>query len=332
MIAVDIMPRGAFHVGELGVGREGTLEHVPSDTLYSALVSAWVQLGEDGPFRPPPLRITSMFPRVGTLRLYPRPYVRIRVEAEQRDKLDKRLSRCRWCSERIFTQLVQGADVSCWAEESNFVHGVWFHPDDPPPSNDAGPFWKRSEPPVPHVTIDRRTNAPNLFHTGRTTYAPNCGLWFGVELLAPDALERLRRALDFLSYAGLGGLRSTGHGGFSFKIHEEEQRGNAPFTSNYVVTLARYLPASAEEVTATLQAPRAAFKLDRVGGWCQDNAGHPWRRKQIRLVQEGSVIGWPGQAGTVVDLKPDGVGRFGERPVLRYGLAFPLPVREEALL
>lgn len=330
MIAVDITPRGAFHVGGLGIGREETLEYIPSDTLYSALVSAWVQLGERGPFDPPPLRITSMFPRVGTLRLYPRPYVRIHVSQAQRDALGKLLSQCRWCSERIFVHLTQGNDMTRLATKENFVHGVWFHPDDPPPSN-GEPFWK-TEPPVPHVTIDRRSNAPNLFHTGRTTYAPHCGLWFGVELLTTDALEHLRRALAFLSFSGLGGLRSTGHGAFTFEIGQQERPLGASSTGNYVVTLARYLPASMDEVASTLQAPRAAFKLDYVTGWCQDDIGHPWRRKQVRLIREGSVIGWPGQAGTVADLKPEGVGRFNGRPVLRYGLAFPFPVREEALL
>lgn len=330
MIAVDIVPRGAFHVGGLGVGREVTLEHIPSDTLYAALVSAWVARDEHGPFDPPPLLITSAFPRVGTVRIYPQPYVRIHADEAVREALGKRLSGGRWCSERIFRCLITGADVTHLAVKSNFVHGVWFHPDDPPPAADSQPFWKTDEP-VPHVAIDRLSNAPNLFHTGRTTYAPGCGLWFAVEYRARNAATLLERAMDYLSDAGLGGLRAIGHGGFEFTTGTMDAF-ETPTVGGYAVTLARYLPANPSEVAATLQARGAAYCLDTVGGWCQDDAGRPWRRRQVRLVREGSVIGWPGQVGCVADLKPDDVGRFDGHPVLRYGLAFAVAVREEALL
>ena len=173
MIAVDIALRGAFHVGGLGVGREATLEHVPSDTLYSALVSAWLATGDRGPFDVPPLRLTSAFPRIGDLRIFPKPCLRVRVSAAQREVLGKLLSAGRWCSERIFRQLIRGVDVTALAVQTNFVRGVWFHPDDPPPAGTQW-FWENDEP-VPHVAIDRLSNSPNLFHTGRTTYAPGVG-------------------------------------------------------------------------------------------------------------------------------------------------------------
>jgi CRISPR-associated protein Csm4 len=338
MMAVDLHPRGSFHVGELGVGREETLPYVPSDTLYAALVYAWTVTGEPGPFVPPPLRITSAFPRVGSLRLYPRPFVRIRTGREQRDQLGKKLLRFAWCSERIFGQLLQAADMTPLAHPENFIGDVWFHPDDralipspPVGAREWAHFWA-VYPPTPHVAIDRVKNAPNLFHSGRLTFGPECGLWFGVEWSAPDARARLERALNYLADAGLGGLRSTGHGAFSFALREAAIPA-PPNPSGYAVTLSRYLPASVEEVAAALQAPGVAYKLVWVGGWCQDDTGRAWRRKQVRMVSEGSVLRWDGHPlGQVADLRPEGVGTFGDRPVLRYGLAFPVPVAQEALL
>jgi len=341
MMAVDLYPRGSFHVGELGVGREETLPYVPSDTLYAAFVYAWTVAGEPGPFVPPPLRITSAFPRVGSLRLYPRPLVRLHVGQEQRRELGKKLARFSWCSERIFAHLLQGADMTPLARQENFIDDIWFHPDDraqlpPPPPGPGGQpgewvrFWSL-QPPTPHVAIDRVTSAPNLFHSGRLTFGPECGLWFGVEWVAPDARARLERALHYLADAGLGGLRSTGHGAFSFAL-QEAATPVPPNPSGYAVTLSRYLPASKEEVAAALQADRTAYKLVWIGGWCQDDAGHAWRRKQVRMVSEGSLLRWDGRPlGQVADLRPDGVGTFGDRKVLRYGLAFPVPVSQEAL-
>lgn len=338
MIAVDLHPRGSFHVGELGVGREETLPYVPSDTLYAAFVYAWRIAGEPGPFVPPPLRLTSAFPRVGPLRLYPRPFVRIRAARERRDELGKKLLRFGWCSERIFALLLQGADMTPLARSENFIGDVWFHPEDipllPPPPPETGEwtrFWAVS-PPAPHVAIDRARSAPNLFHSGRLTFGPGCGLWFGAESIAPDARTRLERALAYLADAGLGGLRSTGHGAFTFALGEATLP-ISPTPSGYAVTLSRYLPADPAEVAAVLHPEGTAYKLVWVGGWCQDDVGYPWRRKQVRMVCEGSVLRWDGRPlGRVADLKPEGVGKFGDRPVLRYGLAFPVPVAQEALL
>ncbi|MFZ5917323.1 MAG: type III-A CRISPR-associated RAMP protein Csm4 [Chloroflexota bacterium] len=337
MIAVDIHPRGAFFVGELGVGKEETLSYVPSDTLYAALISAWVAAGEPGPFVPAPLRVTSAFPRVGDLRLYPRPFVRINVAQSQRDELGKKLLKFEWCSERIFGLLLQGADMTSLAHEDNFCGGNWYHPQELaqlPALPYSKTFWKKGV--VPHVALGRLDNAPNLFHTGRVIFAPGCGLWFGVECEADGAQERLDHALGYLADAGLGGLRSTGHGAFTFTSSETSlPLPTAPRerASGYAVTLSRYLPADADQAATTLKAPHAVYKLVHVGGWCQDDTGHPWRRKQVRPVCEGSVIFCQGGVpGEIVNVVPDGVGYFGERPVLRYGLAFPVLVAKEALL
>ncbi|MBN1875841.1 MAG: hypothetical protein JXA33_16580, partial [Anaerolineae bacterium] len=137
-----------------------------------------------------------------------------------------------------------------------------------------------------------------------------------------------------LADAGLGGLRSTGHGGFTFELSDFTMFNRN--LSDYAVTLARYLPAGAAEIASTLQASHAAYKLVVVGGWCQDNTGHPWRRKQVRMVREGSIIGWNNEAlGYIADVVPElppGMDQFGGRPVLRYGVPFPIPVAKEALL
>jgi hypothetical protein len=45
---VKLHPKGAFHVGERGIGYEGATEFVPADTLFAALCAGWVLLyGED---------------------------------------------------------------------------------------------------------------------------------------------------------------------------------------------------------------------------------------------------------------------------------------------
>jgi CRISPR type III-A-associated RAMP protein Csm4 len=158
-----------------------------------------------------------------------------------------------------------------------------------------------------------------------------------------DLEAPLHQALDVLADAGLGGLRSTGHGAFCWGWQEKdlpraEQVG-------YAVTLARYAPRDVDEITHTLRVERSAYKLVTVGGWCVDDYGHPWQRQRVRLVAEGSIIGHHSQPeGWLVPVTPhkpkDWQGDaspwpFGEngcgRQVYRWGFAFPFPVAEAAL-
>jgi CRISPR/Cas system CSM-associated protein Csm4 (group 5 of RAMP superfamily) len=91
--------------------------------------------------------------------------------------------------------------------------------------------------------------------------------------------------------------------------------------------LARFAPTETE-LDATLRPDDAAYQLVTVAGWCNDDTGHPWRRKRLRLVAEGAYLGWPGRApGAVVDVTPKGVGTFNDgRRVYRYGLAYPIGI------
>jgi CRISPR-associated protein Csm4 len=131
--------------------------------------------------------------------------------------------------------------------------------------------------------------------------------------------------LNLLQDSGIGGLRSTGHGGFTVRGIEQPdvqrpQRG-------YGVCLSRYAPRDAGEIAQALQAPASAYAFVTVGGWCQDDAGKAWRRKGVRLVAEGACLGAAAR-GHLVDVMPQGVMA---RAVYRYGLAFCVPVNDAAL-
>jgi hypothetical protein len=63
-----------------------------------------------------------------------------------------------------------------------------------------------------------------------------------------------------------------------------------------------------------------------VGGWCEDDEGHPWRRRAVRLVAEGALL--PATArGALVDVRPKKIEEWRDplRPVYRSGLAFMIP-------
>ena len=344
----DLTLDGPLHVGEyVGVNREAALEWLPSDSLFAACVTAWVRLGMDveGLLRRfagfPPFWITSAFPRAGAVRFYPAPpllpghcglldddsgALHAKSGFPSTEGGLKRAKGIRWLSQAVLDDLAQGRTPASGLE--NFLHGgsTWLSLAErrslagllgESPASEAS-LWKFQI--VPRVTLDRQTSASALFHTGRVTFGPGCGLWFALD----GDPAPVRPALDYLSEAGLGGLRSTGHGGFTW----QETDSDLPrAVDGWGLLLSRYAPQVREEITEGLQQPGSAYGLVNVGGWCQDDAGKSWRRRPVRLVAEGALL--PASArGGLVDVRPqpqpDGwSGKW--RPVLRNGLAYCLP-------
>ena len=325
----DLTLHSPLHQGEfVGIERESVLEWVPSDTLWAAIVSTWNALGFDTAARlagcenggsTTPFIVTSAFPRAGDLRFYPAPpHLPAHVGLEE---LGKRAKKIRLLSLGVLQALCAGQTPPC--QEENFLHGgnLWLTTQELDRArsllqeDESGNmvFWRRQT--VPHVTIDRTSNASNLFHTGRIVFAKNCGLWFA----SRGQDEWVSQAINYLSESGLGGLRSTGHGAFTWKQGSDDLPA---VDSGWGLCLSRFAPASEDEVRKGLQEPASSYRLITVGGWCQDDQGHPWRRRSIRLVAEGALL--PAQLqGKLVDVRPlEPETWLGEqRPVWRNGLA-----------
>lgn len=346
-LCISLALKGPLHIGHfIGVDREAVEEWVPADTLFGALVNAWALTGQDVEallkgFKAgdPPFLLTSAFPQAGAVRFYPRPWLRPHLPADALS--GKRTKRLRWVSEGILTRLVNGHPLHEEVQEDNFLQGntVWLTHTEraqlPASVHEWGRAWGYQA--VPHVTVSRTQARSNLFHTGRVDFAHDCGLWFAVRYRADRAVwhKRLCAALNYLAEAGLGGLRSIGHGAFEWREEECPLPAEMPTTGEFALTLSRYAPRSAEELQTTLlEDPRTAYTFTLVGGWCHDSTWHTWRRRSVRLVSEGSLLRWPAQevVGHLVDVTPENAGEFrdGHR-VWRYGFAFPMPVASSAL-
>lgn len=317
--------RGPLHVGEaVAVDREAVLDWLPSDSLFSAIVSAWSAGGADVSARleafqtRPPFLLTSAFPWASGIHFFPAPAAMPRrVELE-----GKRAKRIRWVSEGVFRTLTRGAAAAVGA--GCLLHGetVWVMPKERSgiphelEDEDGQPrLWQTYV--VPRVAVGRTSNTSNLFHTGRVTYAPGGGLWFSVRGPTDWVDDALLRLAD----SGLGGLRNYGHGAFEPDQAPDDLLSEAD--TGPALCLSRYAPADAEEIRSVLQDRRAAYRLITVRGWCTDDAGHGWRRRSVRMIAEGALIPDPARArGKLVQVQPVGVRAFENRPVLRHGLPF----------
>ena len=330
---------GGFHFGRHGLEREDSGVHFPSDSLFAAVVARLAVLYGDevvkafgAPFceGKPPFVLTSAFPRAGDLKFFPPP---LRRRANSGGKEDgprpKDLKRVQFVSEGIFHKMLaghslvemlaetlklQGKEVLYLPGEANSLPGVI--------RSGIEPIWVVGR--RPHVKIGRRTQKSALFHIGRTAFAQECGLWFGVRWIDPQAefIQHFGAALLELGDAGLGGDRSRGYGSCDIeKTGELELPPKSP--DRHWITLGRYLPKDQGE-TRSMMAGNAAYSIEKVHGWVTSPVNAAQRRRAVNMLVEGSVLGPlendpPGQ---MVDVQPDYDGnRPLQHPVWRNGYA-----------
>lgn len=322
LFSVTLAPKGAFHLGERGIGYEETSEFVRADTFFGALCSVWSLLyGEHAvqsdllgvgtdPWEPPFL-FSSAFPRAGSVRFYPKPLL------PPPDGDAAAWKDVEWVSEAVFRawlareplpadlRLLHGGEVAASAEELRKLRD-W---------NEEAPLWKVTR--VARVTLDVPTNATELWHFGRLHFAPECGLhlWVDVRRLA----ERLWPALRLLGDVGLGGDRSAGHGLFEVDFRQEEPPWRA--SDARFVTLSPVWPPP--DQVAALLGDGCAYRLVTRTGWIGGVLPTPYRRKTVRLLAEGSVLIGSTSAvwGGLADVTPDHVPDLPHR-VYRWGYAF----------
>jgi len=322
--------RSALHIGEaVSIDRETVLDWLPSDSLFAALVSAWGHLGVDVNARleaflsgSPPFRLTSAFPWVAGIRFLPAPA----AFPDATELIGKDAKRVQWISSAVYERL--RTDGSADNHPDNFLHDgkVWVTSKERARltahyTNDEGKMRLWQTFVVPRVTVDRATNASNLFHVGRVTFAAGDGLWFATR--GPQT-EWVQEALNVLQDTGLGGLRNYGHGAFTWQTVPDDLPASPTSGAGY--SLARYAPHDEKEIQALLQHPHAAYRLTTVGGWCTDDEGHGWRRRMVRLVAEGALLPDVTQArGKLVEVQPQDLPHFTTRKVYRYGVPFFLP-------
>lgn len=353
-----------FHLGARGVDLEESAEHIPSDTLFAALVDAALRTGAGAedftePFRrgDPPFLLTSAFPFAGGVRFFPMPVPLDRwFSPRTLRERSKDLKKVKFVSEALCRRMLDSEPMDDWLfpdeekKEASPTPGLALQ---------GGTFWLAKEeaerlpegmrvPPdrlhalrhhsvfkahqVPRVTLDRVTSASNIFHAGRVSFFPGCGLWFGVRWRRddPSLQSLLRQTLAVLADDGLGGERTVGYGGFSWEEEDEKLPLPDPAEGRLLWLLSRYHPRRPELPGALTGSP--GYTLTAVAGWLRTWEGAAQRRRRLWLVAEGSLIHaiGPGPWGDLTDVRPRYRNPEGDlpHPVWRYGFALGAAVKE----
>lgn len=167
------------------------------------------------------------------------------------------------------------------------------------------------------VNLERRESGDaEPFHVGSFSFRPGAGLY-----VLHEGDYDIRPLLDQLSYAGIGGKRTSGYGRFEYAIEPVDPREQVTAGSGRSILLSTAIPRD-DELTDELLAG-ARYRLVREGGFVQ-SASHsvsPQKKRDVYAFAPGSVFERRFE-GDIVDVN----ATPGAHPVYRYARASWLEV------
>lgn len=331
-------PMGGFHLGREGLALEETADSFPSDSLVAAMIAVAFQVYpaheaqtfvdwlKDGH-----LRVSSVFPYVASLPLFPLPRMRVELGERGDPKTAKKLKKLAYVSSGILALLLQGTAMNAWlptddnpAPKGQIINRgkVWLTNKEAA-TLDADllheKLWDTGQ--VPRVTVDRRNSSTAIYQVGRTVFRPGCGLWMMADV-ADELHPMLETLLHALSDSGIGGERSSGYGQFTLKAMPVPPLPT-PDTTQRGMLLSRYSP-QYDELSAGVLQGDSSYDLVDVGGWFYSPQHASHRRARVRMLEVGSVISTANGVpmGQLVDVNQESK----PHPVYRGGLAMMIGV------
>jgi CRISPR/Cas system CSM-associated protein Csm4 (group 5 of RAMP superfamily) len=318
LLEIRLRPTGPWRAGHRAGDRERVDAVYHSDALYSAVTHAmaslgWLEAWLDVTARnadSSAVRFSSLFPFVGATRLIPPP-------------------RTAWPPSGAGKLYVQAAKlVPLEVARQGVVNESQWWVDGATecllPAGTAAPFAvsMRSA-----AAVDRITGHTEPHRTACLEFAPDAG-WWGLVEIAEASNEiwepRVKSALRLLADSGFGGERSQGWGrasepGFSDASRLFYSQGHPG--AWWLLSL--YSPHPEDVVDWS----RGDFSTVTRAGWTDSVAGSV-RKKQVRMIEEGSVLMASLLRGRAVDVAPEGFAH----PAWRSGfaLAVPVPLEVEA--
>jgi CRISPR-associated protein Csm4 len=343
--------RSLAHFGELGIGMEESSERLRSDTLFSAWVTSYARLAgarETGAlmteFRDsstPPFRLSSSFiyRRVdaGYIDYLPRPSRFPEGYPIGEDfEFAKAYRGIKYLPLSVWQRWYQQGGFDNQADRLELLD--YLQKQAQGPLAQAGTFSYAkafSNHRVPRASLDRRSNAANLYHTGFVQYDWHydengwveslAGLYFLVEFSGVSSVtpEIFLEVMEFLGEDGIGGERSSGAGQFEVEMTDlpEDWQALLSFGSGNAHSLISLLWQDSISVDMVQQ---ASYELQERGGWITSPSaeGRQQRRKAVQMFAEGSVFREK-LSGALADVTPDG---FHKHPIYRSGISFSLPI------
>jgi CRISPR-associated protein Csm4 len=318
------------HFGLEGIGQERTDDRIRSDTLWGAIIQKWLLLYQDDPEKlclNTPFAVSSCFPLINNMPFFPLPLGAIDhliSEAGKKESNDvsvKNLKKIRFVGEPLFREIIQGARLPVEMLGSGTVFPF-------PEISEK----KSKEVKPAHIVMQRpRLKTDQLageagegafFYCSDQYFYGNCGLFFLADFRDDESKNRFEAALRLLGDTGLGADRSVGRGMFCFsaiECHFPE----IPNPDGYLL-LSLCHPTKNEIKQGLLEAPGTGYSLVRRSGQAASHAVSGFRRYDLWMLEEGSVLKRKPAGDVVCVLEKS---ELVSHNVYRYGRAFALSIQ-----
>lgn len=291
----------ALHVDSRGSGAPESIdEHLRSDTLSAALCLAWSAIFEKdkGVFLKPPFLVSSAFPYIDDIFLFPVPAWPIWEDASL--ALRKQVKSIHWLSEDLFRQLLDGRRL--YFRQCVLLPGGLAVSEEEAacrPALKGRQVFSLTE--RQRVLVDRFGVAPDggLFFFALQFFDHGAGLYFLADG-APSVLPKLRAALTFLGDSGLGADRNSGLGHFTILDEGEINLGMSAGDGGWM-TLSLFNPGADDSIEDLTE--RCAYKLTTRSGWI---SGSTMGRAPVRVFGEGAFFA-SRPKGRILPTLPTGV-------------------------
>lgn len=300
--------------GEEGIVLERFRIFLHSDTLFSALASAWVEVyGFDEGTRiiesfdkTSSLLISSAFPWFGERQLFPKPATHASLTGEKLgEKYEKKLKKVRFLTKEVFES---------WINETPLDDGL---------IESALEIKFLESFTRPLVSLDRITSNSNIYYMSAAKFFVEGGVYFLFKILDGGFRDKLEAAISYLGDTGIGGKKTWGLGRFEYEFKEIDL--NTPKSPNAFLTLSLSIPGDDE--IPNINTEKSFYALIRRRGWIASRFFlKNVRKKSVIAFTEGSVF--PVEfKGRLTDVTPKHIE--GEIPhrTYRYTYPFWLPIR-----
>lgn len=349
------------HMGTSRAEYDRVADLMHSDTLYSAIIQAWADMGIAHPIFEVDAKetstevldklnlgftLSSLFPfsmNTGSLQyFFPAPLGLISEGGEEADLAYeelKKLKKVRFLETEQFVRLLQDGpskafikDVPGHARESFMM----TNPDS------YSPFYKKNM--VPHSYVPREgeyeldqkgqailVSDTSIFYMQHLSFSAGSGLFGLVHLENKEAESRFAAALNYLQDEGLGSDRHTGQGHFRLAIEgvpaSIEKLLTEDSQSRHRLSLSLLCPTQ-EELGLMIEGQEVRYQVKKRGGWIGHEPYLSLRKNAVYMFEEGSILcSDQSMAGKTVNLHPDlGDLHHVAHPIFRVGRGILLPI------
>jgi CRISPR-associated protein Csm4 len=300
-----------------------------SDSIYSAIISAWATLGlaipDDLTTNDLGFTISSLFPfyqkgkEENSMYFFPKPLGIIQPKNYDDHKPIKKI---KYLDLPSFQDVLTGD----FKAEVNNIKGDFYLKNK---KQDFDKDFMQSEVYARNTVAREEGKDTQIYYIDRIFFKGNSGLFCVAQFddkKYPDIENKVMGALRYLQDEGIGTDRHVGNGLFELEIIDFKGF-EANNNQDYALNLSLFCPKDKDGFGEMLD-ENTKYEITKRGGWISTEPYLSYRKKSVYMFKEGSIFKTDAESkGKTVDLKPENTPKEVNHSVYRVGKSLFVPIK-----